>query len=251
MSLLTDLISHWELNEASGTRFDSIIASANDLTDVNTVGVATGKIGDAADFNNSNNESLDRATNSLLETGDIDFTIAGWYRVDTTNFQYAVCKWDPAAGQREHQLFYHGSGATDRMRFAVSATGASQSAAVPDTSGPAISGILGTFFFTVVWHDSVANTINIQTNNGGITSVAHSGGVFVSSAKFQLARIQSSIVTANFWSGCIDHLDFYKRLLTTQERSNLYNNGDGLPFSQYGNDLVTPIGGKAHIIGIY
>jgi hypothetical protein len=40
----TGLVSHWELNEASGTRSDSVTASGNDLTDNNTVTQADGVV---------------------------------------------------------------------------------------------------------------------------------------------------------------------------------------------------------------
>ena len=76
--LLNDLIFCLECEETSGTRFDAHTNSL-DFADNNTVGNTTGKVGDkAALFVSSNTEYLSRDSESLLQTGDIDFTIGGW-----------------------------------------------------------------------------------------------------------------------------------------------------------------------------
>src|SRR3990167_1322919 len=75
---LTDgLVSYWTLDEAGGVRYDSVVASANDLTDNNTVGSATGKNNLAANFVAANGESLS-STAGALALGDTNWTVAGW-----------------------------------------------------------------------------------------------------------------------------------------------------------------------------
>ena len=76
-----NLISWWELNEESGERADS--HGVNNLSDINTVLFAAGKVGNAADFELTNSEELRIADGD--QTGlDIagDFTIAFWMKLE-------------------------------------------------------------------------------------------------------------------------------------------------------------------------
>jgi hypothetical protein len=79
-------ISHWSFEETSGVRADSI--SNNDLNDSNTVGYSSGVggIGNAADFENGNSESLwisDASQVGLDITSDL--TISLWARFESNN----------------------------------------------------------------------------------------------------------------------------------------------------------------------
>ena len=74
---LTDgLVSCWDLDEASGTRYDAY--GTNDLTDYNTVGQAAGVNGYAGSFISANSEYLAHSDNADLSTGNIDFTVMAW-----------------------------------------------------------------------------------------------------------------------------------------------------------------------------
>src|SRR3990167_10705009 len=75
---LTDgLVSYWTLDEASGVRYDSVVASANDLTDNNTVASATGKFNDAASFLAANSESL--STPNTILGADANVSASVWF----------------------------------------------------------------------------------------------------------------------------------------------------------------------------
>ena len=83
-TLLNGLVSWWDLDEASGTRFDSHTANdVNDLTDNNTVTQATGKVGNAAQFTAANLEHLSKSSASNLGADDRDFTWAQWIYLDS------------------------------------------------------------------------------------------------------------------------------------------------------------------------
>src|SRR5574341_2164717 len=82
MAVKGNLISFWELEEASGTRLDAT-ASDNDLTDNNTVTQATGKVGNAAQFTRANTEYLSIAHNTSIACGDIDQTRCAWVYLDS------------------------------------------------------------------------------------------------------------------------------------------------------------------------
>jgi hypothetical protein len=96
-----------------------------------------------------------------------------------------------------------------------------------------------------------ANTINIQVNNGAIDSVPWSGGGQDSAAEFALGR-RAGTESELYWSGRIDEVGIWKRLLTAEERAALYNGGQGFPFLTSGDaqlDVILPPQNNALIHG--
>ena len=209
---MNGLISYWKLDEVSGIRSD--IVGGNDLTDNNTVTQAVGKIGNAAQFTDANLESLSHASNTALQTGDIDFLVAGSVYFDTLPALGAALIGKTDALNLEYWLDYDG---TSRLRFIVSSTGAdavvvsANAFGVPSTS---------TWYHFCGWHDSVANTINIQIDNGTIDTTAHSSGVFPGAGAFRIG----AITTGAYHNGRLDDVKFSKRIWTAEERTEAYNN---------------------------
>lgn len=227
MSLLTSLVSYWKLDEASGTRYDS--HGTNDLTDNGSVSSTTGKLNSAGSWDGGS-RYLSHSDNSDLSTGDIDFTFTAWVKfTDIGQRRFIIGKDDSTSGNREYTLFYHN--ATDRIRFDVFTATDSDHFVLADSLG---SPSTGTWYFIVAWYDSTANTLNIQINNGtvdttsGVSSLQSSGA-----AEFRLgARSYSGI--EDYHDGLIDEVGFWKRVLTSDERTRLYNSGAGLDYSSFG-----------------
>ena len=220
---LTNLISWWTLDETSGTRNDS--HSINHLTDNNTVASTTGKKSNAASFVFANSEYLSLADNNDLSTGDVSFTICSWIQLSDKSREYNfVSKWTSTGDQREYRLIYRF--AVDRLSLQISSTGAFATVATVDNT---FSPALNTWYFVCGWHDATANTINIDVNTSGTTSLAHSAGVFNSTSSFFLGAVPSA---SQYHSGLLDETVFYKRVLTTAEREWLYNSGNGRTYSE-------------------
>ena len=230
-SLDTGIASFWKLDEVSGTREDIVGTgcggSGCDLTDNNTVTQAVGKIGNAGQFTLANSEYLSHADHADLSTGDIDFTVSAWVYADslpgTGSFPGIVSK--DAAGTREYQLIYYAS----LQRFTFHAYGSSDTEIGRATADNLGAPSTGQWYFIVAWHDSTANTINIQVNNGTVNSTATTGTPQDDTAAFEIGRDYSN----RYWDGRIDGVGFWKRTLTTSERTALYNsgNGDEYPFT--------------------
>ena len=224
MDLLTSLVAYWKLDETSGTRNDA--HSTNHLSDNNTVTSAAGKQSNAAEFVATNSEYLSISDNANLSTGDVDFTIAGWfYLASKTLGRDLVMKWG-TSGNFEYALVYNDS--SDRFEFYVSSTGSNAVGAVGDNLG---SPSTATWYFIVAYHDSVGDVIGISINNGAANTTAYSLGVFNSSADFALGTRLPTI--SNYHDGRIDETGFWKRVLNSSERGVLFNNGNGMtyPFS--------------------
>lgn len=218
------MLSYWKMEESSGTRFDSI--GSNDLADINTVGQETGKIGNAANFVPANSEALQAVNSSVHDFGDEDFMFAGWFRIDggaSTGALLSKTTVTPAS-QGQYQLQY--ISVSDRIRWIVSNDGvASQIVTANSHDAPAKN----VFLFIVCWHDSVNDTINIQINNGSVDSIATALGINQGTAIFRIGahgNVEPSSLTT-FFDGRADEITVFNRILTTSERTELYNSGSG------------------------
>lgn len=219
---LDTIESFWKLEESSGTRSDSI--GSNDLSDNNTVTTSTGKLGEAAQFTAANSEYLNIADNTSLSVGDIDFTIACWVYVDSYGDNRTfVAKWEGSTSDREYVVDYQNS--TDRFRFLVTNDGSTTNQVTADVLG---SPSTDTWYFIVAWHDASANTINIEVNNGGVDFVSHTTGVFDGDADFSLGAINLASTPTSFMDGRIDAVGVWKAVLTSTERTALYNSSVGV-----------------------
>lgn len=222
---LTDTLeSFWSLEEASGTRDDA--HGSNDLTDNNTVANAAGKVGNAADLESANSESLTRADNASLSVGNNDFTFCAWAWVedfDDASEMTIIGK----GGENDLPYAVDFDNGDTRFRFRVSsATGFTNLTEV-------LANNLGepadlTWYYICAWHDASANTINIQVNDGTVDSQAYASGSYDDGGDFAIGAFP---FYGNYWDGLVDQVGFWKRVLTTQERTDLYNAGDGLSYA--------------------
>lgn len=232
-SLLTGLISYWKLNEASGTRADS--AGSNDLTDNNTVTRVLGKQSGAAQFVLANSEYLSVASNSSLQVGDEPFCVCGWvYLTTNATTQSLFAKYNTSSNRQFLVDYVTG---TNRFRLVVSQDGSATVTQVFANNFGAPS--TGTWYFVCAWHDSVGDTVNIQVNNGTADSAAFAGGVFpTGNGDF---TIGSNSGGGSYLNGYADEVGFWKRLLTTEEKTRLYNSGNGItyPFNSILDRLVS------------
>lgn len=219
--LLTSLVAYWKLDEASGARADS--AGSSNLSDVNTVTQAVGKVANAAQFTAANSECLNIASNAALSMGDIDFTIALWVYFDALGADRAlVAKYNSFGTTRDYMVkFITGS---NRFQFIVSPDGSADATVSANSFGAPTT---ATWYFIVAWHNATANTINIQINDGTVDSAAHATGVFASSAAFRLGARADGI---QFHDGRLDEVGIWKRVLTSAERTALYNGGSGVTY---------------------
>ena len=224
MALIDNIIAFWKLGEADGaSRLDSV--GSNNLADNATVTQIGGKIGNAAHFAQASSQFLSIADNTDLSTGDIDFTFACWVWIDSkvgADMQI-VSKWKTAGALREWVLQWVGGG-TDRYRFIVS--GLTEAISTVDANNFGVPPT-GAWHFIVCWHDATANTINIQVNNGSINSTAHTDGVRDAAASFVIGTLDEA---ASFWNGRVDAAGFWKKVLPSGEKTELWNGGAGLEY---------------------
>jgi hypothetical protein len=224
MALTDNIVAYWTLDEASGSRADSV--GGNTLTDNNTVTSTTGKINSAAQFTRANSESLSRLDNTDLSTGDIDFTLSFWVNfASQPGTEVIAMKGDDTGGTHEYSIFQTGS----TIKFIVQNTAAN----VVVGSGLANA----TWYHIVAWHDSVNNQIGIALNAGTPVTAAYSGGITDGTAGFRLGGDNNG---TRYLDGLMDEVGFWKRVLTSGERTSLYNGGAGLAYSSFGGTKAPP-----------
>lgn len=212
-ALLDNMVACWSLEEASGTRNDSV--GSNHLTDNNTVLSSAGVVGDAALFVKSNTEYLSRASNASLQSGDIDFMMVLWVYPETlppeSEGYHLVSKF--LGSTNEYTLSINAS--VDKFKLDYG-SGALQSSVALSAD---------TWYFVVAWHDSVNNQLGIQINNGTPETTSYSGGATAGNSPFYLSLLTAPNVGEH--DGLLDEVGLWKRLLTSDERTELYNSGSG------------------------
>lgn len=200
MALTDDLVSYWKLDEASGNATDS--HGTNALTNV-SAGSVPGKVGNARDFDTGT--YLFIGDNASLSVGSTDFAIAFWVRFDSLSGLKFVLR------KGEEFYIYH--------------NGASLVFEALTTGGYAVRTIgtvtTGTWFFVVIWWDNT---------NGSMCSSLNANAAATTSLGSTFRDHNGSFVIGNSFNGSVDEMGFWKRVLTSDERTQLYNGGNGLAY---------------------
>ncbi len=230
----TGLVSFWNLDEVSGTRADS--HGSNTLTDNNTVTAVQNAVpppkGTAAYFTGANAEYLRRADNSSLRTGTGNFTWSCWVRFTALPVSTSSCMISKGP-QAEYSLDVLTAGGPGTFRFYTMNGGS-----YPVASGISGQVVIDTWYFVIGWRDSADNKNHISVN--GVEGTPSSSFTIVSddaAGAMLFGTFNASVPTS--LTGALDEVGFWKRLLTTQERADLWNSGRGLYYGDTGLDTTT------------
>lgn len=237
-SLQTGLAAYYKFEDPEGTtQYDAkLIGTNRNLSDMGFAAKANGKIGKAF-YTTVLTQNVYCADNADLSVGDIQFTFVVWVNIESkgTGQQAVFSKYNTTGNNREYRLYWDNT--TNRFVFAVSSTGTGQSGSVTANTLGELS--TNTWYMIRCGHDSVANQIFIGGNDGAADTSAITTGVYNGAADFQVGVFVSS----SAWKGAIDELGLWKRLLTAQELTDLYNSGNGItccPFTAPGPVITSP-----------
>jgi hypothetical protein len=207
------LVSYWNLDEVSGTRADS--HGSNDLTDNNTVGSETNAgaamDGAAASFVAANQEYL---SNTSFSTA-AEYTFAFWFYSTDLGAYHALATLMPTGGSYANSEFII------------------QSQTVLDLYTGANGSLLGVsptedaWHLLVLSHKKAAKQIslfldNVEADNSPktYTNAIDNGQVLTIGAYAYNPGTYG-------WTGLIDEVGYWSRVLTSDERTALYNAGAG------------------------
>lgn len=222
-----DLVSYWNLDEASGTRADS--HGDNDLTDNNTVtsGTNLGAINNRAVMNVAASYGEYLATSSPL-TIPAECSISFWAKADNAavghTLLYSVTGW---TGDVQFEIYAGaGSGVVNALYSVNNVSGYAYAYAPAATSG--------------VWNHYVItragdnSDCTIYRNGVAVSTFVPGAGAGVPNGSPVVTKIGTNdglIVTETTWR--TDEFAIWDRVLTTDEIAELYNSGAGKfqPFS--------------------
>ena len=212
-TLLTGLVSYWNLDESSDgsvpvTREDSV--GANDLTDNNTTASAAGQNGAAASFVSVNSEYLSLASPPALTS----ISISMW--------------WDYVGdGGVQAAIFNDVGGGADR-EYAIYAVGNNIYFEAYPSGGQTFSTSSG---LTNGWHhiyveydESVGKSVFYLDNVRGTDGVVSGGPINATAQPLTIGAKDGGGYAAD---GQIDEVAIWSRVLTEAERTCLYNAGTG------------------------
>lgn len=220
-NLLSGLVAYWALDEASGTRADSV--DGHDLSDNNTVTQAAGLVhANAASFARATSEYLEAADHAAM-SGDIPFTLAVWFYQTTAadgQTRTLVSRDDGFAGLREWNL----RNREDPPEPAFEVRGANTI-----LSGTPLA--LNAWHLAVVWHDPVANEIGMQLDGGSVLTEPTTGAITDRAVTTWIGgRHNSGSGGQDFFDGRIGPAAYWGRVLSAAERALYYNGGAGLAY---------------------
>lgn len=224
-TLTTSLVSYWDLEEASGTRYD--LHGSNNLTDNNTVTSATGKVGNAADFEASNSEYLsitDASQSGLDITGDLSFS--AWIKLEslTTGAVHTICAKDNGAAERSYLFSVWDSGTNNWNLMLWSWDSGSGGEIFNVTWSPSTA----TWYHVVMTYDVSASKAEFFVNGSSIGSETLTNtDIYSGSGPFSIGGRGDG---AYLFDGVIDEVGIWSKVLTSTEITDLYNSGNGLPY---------------------
>lgn len=218
MALTDNLVSYWKLDEASGNRADSHGSAT--LTDNNTVGSATGKINNGADFEFDNAEHL---SNAAFAAGTA-CSVSAWVKFE------AVRGYTPVLHIKDGSNHMPYFAPNNALRFCCYLQTTGGQISVDEASG-GTELQAATDYHAVLTYDN-ATGIRIYIN-GSLERQGSTGQGNMVSATAALA-IGFEIGTGRYFDGVIDEVGFWSRALTSDEVTELYNGGNGLSYDNFG-----------------
>ena len=229
-ALRTGLVAYWPMNESAASgdvTVEDWTKRGNNLTSNNTVPSVAGIQGNGRGFTAANSEWLGAAgvNNDLKFADGRNWTLTGWiWAASWVNNTYFIA--NDASGNREI-LFNLNTGFSNCLSITLNPGG---------TAGGSLD--TGSFLATSTWHffaftyTHSTGTIGGRVNGGSMVTATRASGSLVQSANpLNFGRRQFSGANA-FFSGRLDEVAKWDRVLTTAELNTLWNSGSGIDLRQ-------------------
>lgn len=216
-----DLVSWWALEEDSGDAVDS--HGTNHLTRTGTINNADALQGKGINFQNVSGRYLSLANNASVNFGHEDFTIGCWFKPETLyggDYPMPFIHKGNAGGATYYEYFL---GANESKKVGLKTRDGNTEWGSVMTEG--------NWYFAVGWHVASENKSYLQVNNGSALSYTDTKGGGTTYNDIRFGRNQYTGHDVGI-KGILDEMFFYRRALSDNERSWLYNNGDGRRYSE-------------------
>ena len=220
---LSNLVSHWSLEEAAGNgdRIDDV--GTNPLTAVHSPGQVTGVVDNAVDFITTNDElTILDAVQVGLDFDDVDFSACWWAKFTRQSaYEGLISRWS-TSGQFS---YYCHRGQDKKIEWFVSHNGVNYVVKKhPDVLD------ITTWYFVYVYHDQ-GTEIGVSVDDGTIATEVQTNGVdgAGSNSNFNLGMRSDG---AEDLVGNMDQVAIFSDLLTAEEITWMYNTGSGRSYAE-------------------
>jgi hypothetical protein len=217
-TLLDGLVSWWDLDETSGTRVAAV--GETDLTDVNTVGYTSGKVGNAASFVAARTEYLYSVDGSIPEPAATSMSWSLWFYPTVNGIKYLMAKSSAGADFAPYVTVNPAFGGGEVQVLFANTLGSTFQA-----GGTGVSGLLNSWNHLVITWDLSTQVINAYVNG---TALAGSPVTLTGTVQNNTGWFLVGAVPGAFWDGYVDLLGIWSRVLTADEITELYNAGAGI-----------------------
>lgn len=224
-TLPTNLLAYWRLEEASGTRYDSV--GSLHLTDTNTVLQGTGKHGNCADFEHSSTEYLTSGTTLVSTIGTGAYSAFAWINPESiasyNTYGGGIFATVAAEADGSFQLslksdgalwFYKWSGTNRRYK----------------TNTTPCSSLATWYHVGITYTGTGSDTATIYVNGSSVAATDDAGGASGWGTHTSIGIQYVSTPTGYSFDGLIDEVGMWSKVLSAQEISDLYNGGAGIPY---------------------
>lgn len=231
-TLLTSLVSFWEMQEASGTRYDA--HGTNHLTASGTggVGQAAGKVGWGADFESGDSDRLTVADNGTLPLSGSGHDISAfmWIKFETATHEggwSSLIQHYKQSGNNRSWAFYNGGSGTNlAIELSTNGSASTSSATVSWTPSTA------TWYHVGFTYDVSAGEVKFYVDGSqqGATQTGLDTSYFNSTDNLRLGNFYDDTTASGRFDGVMDQVGLWTKVLTSGEITDLYNGGDGMGY---------------------
>ncbi len=229
MSLLTDLVASYALDEASGDALDA--HASKTLTETSgLIGAATGKVSGARDYERGDTEYHFRADSAFSLTGD--FTVSVWLKPESVasgDGTYGAGGCSHMTGDQAGDWWISVNSAGDIVCVHFDIAGENVAGRMTTDTAYATNGAWTHVVFRLfgstytIWVDGVSRAFTAETTDSAWSDL---GGFSIG--------WQYDGGGAYRWDGLVDQLDVWSRALTDGEIGEVNNAGAGLAYADFG-----------------
>jgi len=217
-TLYNNLIAAWGLNEASGTIYD-YTANDYDGTATNTPTYeAGGKVNEAISYLRTSTEYIDFGT-SFWDPGTSDVSVSAWFYVNSLNVHHGI------VGNWGTYPYWYLRVSNINYIYGVVNFAGTNIDVDSDVFGTVST---GTWYHIIFTLDRSGNAL-LYVNNGvqGAESIsAHSAVSLANDNTHAIGGIGDENATYAM-DGRVDAVQVWSKILTSDERAELYNSGNG------------------------
>ena len=229
-NLADRLIEWWPLNETPDTRFGRIyelfLHPGTNTGPVNgTPGTIATPLATNYLYRSAAEQTLIDGTACDLQPGNFDFAYLVWVKLSTkTADRTVLSRWNSTAGQGAYDLFYNST--VDRFKWEVAAGPGLFTSVLANTFG---SPSINTWYMLYVEHNWTTKNIGVSVNAGTLNQVPWVSGIVSNSPALFLVGAWNTTFQDRM-DGVVQRLGYWKRVLSADERTFLFNSNLGRDF---------------------